>query len=603
MRLLPLLLLLLAGVAHAEIPLEARVIVKYKSQSPLKQALALDRSASLASRLGLPLLLGRQIDASSESIHASGIGSEELAARLSREADVEYAVPDRLRRIRAVPNDTLFSNQWHLQSVQPAAIRATEAWDISTGSANVIVAVIDTGVRIDHPELAAKLLPGYDFVSDAANAGDGDARDDDASDPGDFVSSADIANAELQTICGSLSVQDSSWHGTRIAGVLGAGSNNSTGIAGTSWGVRILPVRVLGKCGGYDSDIIAAMRWAAGIAVPGVPDNANPARIVNLSLGGTGDCSAAYRDAVAAVTAKGVLITAAAGNASAVESPANCAGVLAVAGVRHIGSKVGYSSFGPEVGISAPAGNCVNTVGPCLYSILTTTNLGTTSPGANSYTDDAANYNVGTSFSAPLAAGVAALMLSVNPGLQPAELISRIKQSARSFPTDPTLPTCPTLSTTGDSVGQCNCTTSTCGAGLLDAFGAVNAALQPVAVIQPLNSLVVGSIRLDSSASQIASGRVATSWMWSLISGPPGASISNPTASVATLNAVTAGSYVVSLTITDDQNASASSLTTLTVTTAVASGGSGGGALDLPLLLGTLILGGLALRGHRNSSH
>ncbi|MDP2253105.1 MAG: S8 family serine peptidase, partial [Thiobacillus sp.] len=159
-----------------------------------------------------------------------------------------------------------------------------------------------------------------------------------------------------------------------------------------------------------------------------------------------------------------------------VGAPGNCAGVLTVAGVRHVGTKVGYSSFGPEVSVSAPAGNCVNSYGPCLYSIDTTTNLGTTSPAANGYTDGY-NHNVGTSFSAPQAAGVAALMLSLNQALTPADIIARIKQSARAFPTENTLSTCPNVATSGNTAGQCNCTTATCGAGILDAAAAVAAAL------------------------------------------------------------------------------------------------------------------------------
>src|SRR5262249_9009044 len=149
-------------------------------------------------------------------------------------------------------------------------------------------------------------------------------------------------------------------------------------------GVHVLPVRVLGKCGGQDSDIIAGMRWAAGLPVPGLPANPYPARVINMSLGGDGSCSAAYRDAVDQITAAGTVIVAAAGNPSghAVGTPANCPGVIAVAGVRHVGTKVGFSSLGAEVAISAPGGNCVNTAAnsPCLYPILTTTNSGTTVP-------------------------------------------------------------------------------------------------------------------------------------------------------------------------------------------------------------------------------
>ena len=480
-RLLPILALFLAFGAHPATSFaeEGRVIVKYRATpDALRHALSLDQTSKLSARLGLALRSGRHINARAHVIRATGVSSEALAARLSQEADVEYAIPDRLRTIRSLPNDPLFSGQWYLQATEAASIHATEAWDRTTGSSNVVVAVVDTGVRFDHPDLFAKFLPGYDFISDVPNAGDGDGRDVDASDPGDFISASDAENPNLQAVCGSdLAAYNSSWHGTRVAGIVGAAGNNSTGIAGTSWGARILPVRVLGKCGGFDSDIMAGMRWAAGLSVPGVPNNPNPARIINLSLGGGGSCTSAYADTIAELAGQGALVVAAAGNETGpVGAPGNCAGVLAVAGVRHVGTKVGYSSFGPEVSISAPAGNCVNAYGPCLYSIDTTTNLGATSPAANGYTDGY-NYNVGTSFSTPQAAGVAALMLSLNPALTPADIIARIKQSARAFPTENTLSTCPNVEISGDTAGQCNCTTTTCGAGILDAAAAVAAAL------------------------------------------------------------------------------------------------------------------------------
>ncbi len=480
-RLIPLLALLIVSGAHpgsvqAE---EGRVIVKYR-QTPdaLKHALSLNQISRLSARLGMALRSGRHIDALAHVIRASDISSEALAARLSQEADVEYAIPDRLRAIRSLPNDPLFSGQWYLQATEAASTHVIDAWNHTTGSSNIMVAVVDTGVRFDHPDLSTKLLPGYDFISDAPNAGDGGGRDGDASDPGDFISDHDTEDTNLQAVCGSgLAPSNSSWHGTRVAGIIGAAGNNSTGITGTSWGAKILPVRVLGKCGGFDSDIIAGMRWAAGLSVPGVPNNPNPARIVNLSLGGSGGCTAAYADAIVELAGQGALVVAAAGNETGpVGAPGNCAGVLTVAGVRHVGTKVGYSSFGPEVSISAPAGNCVNAFGACLYSIDTATNLGTTTPAANGYTDTY-NYNVGTSFSAPQVAGVAALMLSLNPALTPGDIITRIKQSARPFPNENTLPTCPTVATSGDTAGQCNCTTATCGAGILDAAAAVTAAL------------------------------------------------------------------------------------------------------------------------------
>jgi serine protease len=243
------------------------------------------------------------------------------------------------------------------------------------------------------------------------------------------------------------------------------------------------------ECGGYDSDIIAGMRWAAGLSLPGAPANPYPARVINLSLGGDGACSAAYQEAVDEVTAAGTVIVAAAGNSSghAVATPANCRGAMAVAGLRHAGTKVGFSSLGPEVAISAPGGNCVNTAAnsACLYPILTATDSGETVPVSSTYTDSY-NTSVGTSFSAPLAAGVAALALSVHPTMTPQEVTELLQATARPFPAVGSIPsssaalqcTQPQYNLVGMAVDQqeCYCTTTTCGAGMLDAGAALGGA-------------------------------------------------------------------------------------------------------------------------------
>jgi len=292
-----------------------------------------------------------------------------------------------------------------------------------------------------------RLLPGYDFVDQDLNpsngaplgtfliANDGDGWDPDPSDPGDWISTTDQQNKTLFPVA-TCATQDSSWHGTRVVGVLGALTNNGVGVAGMTWNPYILPVRALGKCGGYDSDIMAGMQWAAGLSVSGVPDNPYPADILNLSLGGgSGDpCPKSYQTLINTLNTLGVLVVASAGNESGpVDTPGNCAGVLAVAGLRNVGTKVGYSSFGPEVGVSAPAGNCVNSSGACLRSIDTTVNSGLTTPGTNGYTDQT-NTNLGTSFSAPIVSGIAALMRAVNANLTPPQLIARIEATASAFP-------------------------------------------------------------------------------------------------------------------------------------------------------------------------
>ena len=479
----------------AAVETEARVIVKYRTDSTLMRALSANQAAPLpqqagtmSARLGLALTDGRMIGPRAQVIRGSGIDSRLLADRLAAQSDVEYAVVDERKVALAVPNDPLFGNQstatpavgqWYLQAPSSttivdgnstvSAINAQRAWDTTTGSSSIVVAVLDTGVRPDHPDLAPKLRPGYDFIARTDYSVDGDGRDADPSDPGDY---------------GCTAGETSSWHGTQTAGLVGAATNNGIGMASVGFNVMVLPVRVLGKCGGFDSDIQAAMLWAAGISADPTA-NPYPAKVINLSLGASGACNSSYRDVVSQVTAAGVTVVAAAGNDGlAVGTPANCPGVIGVAGVRHSGTKVGYSDLGPEISIAAPAGNCVNAIGagPCLFPLLTTSNSGTTTPVAASsggaiYTGGGSNASLGTSFSAPLVAGTVGLMYSVNPSLTPAQVASVLKSTARAFPTSGAaagVPACTAPSATAQA-SECYCTTSTCGAGLLDAGAAVAA--------------------------------------------------------------------------------------------------------------------------------
>jgi serine protease len=514
----------------------ARVIVGYKTDPGLVRAQALSTTAlsaasataervhaqaqrkadTLAERAGVRLTAGRALGARSFVVRADGIDSDTLAARLASHPDLAYAVPDRRRRANAVPNDPLFAagpssgrgpavGQWYLHAPDAtvvSAVNAQGAWDRVTGSSSIVVAVIDTGVLSEHPDLAGVVLPGYDMIDDAATANDGDGRDADARDAGDWITAAEDGNRRGPFFnCGA---EASSWHGTQVAGIIGAAANNGVGMAGTAHGVRILPVRVLGKCGGYDSDIIVGIRWAAGVVVPGLPANPTPARVLNLSLGSSGACSEAYRTAVAEVAAAPYLATvvAAAGNSAghAVGTPANCPGVIGVAGLRHTGSKVGFSDLGPEVALAAPGGNCVN-IGandPCLYPILSSTNSGTQSPNAGGSTwTDSYDYGVGTSFSSPIVAGVAALVLSARPELAPAQLKELLTRNVRPFPTtgsdngadDPT-PVSQCRAPDGSDQLQCYCTTSTCGAGIIDAGAAVLEAVQRVPLKEAARQLM-----------------------------------------------------------------------------------------------------------------
>ena len=492
---------------------DGRVIVTFrpgaKSLAALPatgaEATARARAGVLAKRTGIALKSGAAIAERTQVVKAAGIASDVLARRLAADADVLYAVPDRRVRVHAIPNDPLYaaatrpegpaSGQWYLRAPEGdvvSSIDAARAWDVTTGSPGVIVAVLDTGVRFEHPDLrtvesGGNLLPGYDMVSDAGTANDGTGRDADASDPGDWVSQADLDPGGALPGCDD-EPRDSSWHGTKVAGVIAALTDNGIGMASVGRNVRLLPVRVLGKCGGFDSDVIAGMRWAAGLVVPGVPANPTPARVINLSLGGEGSCSIAYRNAVNEIAATGAVVVASAGNAAghAVGPPANCDGVIGVAALRHVGTKVGFSSLGREVALAAPGGNCVNVEAgsPCLYPILTTSNDGATVPGGPTYTDSF-RITVGTSFAAPLAAGTAALMLSVRPALAAAQVRSFLQGTTRPFAAAAApVPVCtaPRFDGSGEPIDQleCRCTTSTCGAGMLDAGAAVRAALAGV---------------------------------------------------------------------------------------------------------------------------
>ena len=490
---------------------------------------------------------------------------ERVMKALNARSDIEYAVLDRRRHLHAVANDSLYSTQWFLQDTEPAAIAANVAWDTTTGGNGTVVAVLDTGVRFDHPDLqraaqAGKLLPGYDFVSGERNGGflaanDGNGWDADPSDPGDWIDS----NDRQQSVFSDCDLENSSWHGTRVAGLIGAASNNGLGVAGVSWGAYILPVRVLGKCGGYDSDILPAMRWAAGLRVSGVPDNPYPANVINMSFGSADPCNAAYQSVLQELAALGVTVVTSAGNdGGPVGAPANCPHAIAVAGLRHAGTKVGYSSLGPEVAIAAPAGNCVNLSGACLFSLHTTYDIGRTTPAGYDYTNQF-NTNIGTSFSAPLAAGVAALMHSVNARLTSAHLRARLQVGAQPFPHDITAPDCRAPSGPNDlQLFECNCTTTTCGAGMLDASGAVAAAQRPIATIAAPTTFAQGSlITLDASDSAAACNRSVASYLWEVVAAintlpPPLGSVDQATLQV---NAPLSGQYTLRVTVTDNQGA------------------------------------------------
>ena len=570
----------------------ARVIVRLRTSSRLASTLSagtratvaeLRQAQALGSRLGLTLQDGHSIAPDMQVMTASGMSSATLARRLAADSEVLSVHVDQRRRTHAAVSDPLYaggsgfspaSGQWYLRSASStlvSAINAETAWSLTTGSAGVIVAVLDTGVRWNHPDLDGKLVGGYDFISESVIANDGDGRDSNPADPGDWISSTENSSDATLKGCG---VSDSSWHGTQMAGLIGASTNNASGMAGLGRHVRVLPVRVLGKCGGYDSDIIAGMRWAAGLTVPGVPANPNPARVISMSLGypesdndDVPDCNAAdaYSIAAAEINAAGAVVVASAGNDSRkVNKPANCPGFIAVAGLRHAGTKNGFSSLGPEVSIAAPAGNCVNLGGECLYPLLSTSNTGTTTPSCPTHTTGGSDAAVGTSFAAPLVSGTAALMLAANPALTPAQVLSLLKSNARGFPSSGAgvgVSSCVAgISTDQD---ECYCTTGTCGAGMLDAGAAVRAAAGtlPIARIGETSTRIdLGSATLlDGSGSSVAAGRTLAGYGWALGDGTLARFNGTTGGSTASVSALGSGLVAVTLTVGDSAGASASS--------------------------------------------
>jgi len=425
-----------------------RLIVKYKD-ADVGSAKARIATAMTAGRQAIADRAGQQLGLRLQALRSTATGAhvfkidrkvtvteaDALAKEMmARDNSIEYAEPDRIMRKMATASDPMYTQQWHYYETT-GGLRLPAAWDLSTGT-GVKVAVIDTGIR-PHADLAGQYVGGYDFISDAAIGNDGNGRDADPTDPGDWTAANECAAGEPAS--------NSSWHGTHVSGTIAAATNNGVGVAGVAYGAKVVPVRVLGKCGGYTSDIADAIIWASGGTVSGVPANANVAKVINMSLGGGGACGTTTQNAINSARSRGTVVIVAAGNENQNASnsnPANCAGVVAVAATNRNGARAPYSNYGTVVDVAAPGGDANG-------YILSTLNAGTSSPGADNY----AGYQ-GTSMATPHVAGVAALMLARNGALTPDEIESKLKSTARAFP------------------GTC----SQCGTGIVDAGAAVAAA-------------------------------------------------------------------------------------------------------------------------------
>jgi serine protease len=355
--------------------------------------------------------------------------AETLMRQIAADPNVEFVQIDRLMQHTLTPNDTRYSEQWGYTDAD-AGIRANTAWDTANGS-GIIVAVLDTG-HVSHSDLNANIVAGYDFINDATVAGDGNGRDSDPSDPGDYSGG-----------------NSSSWHGTHVAGTVAAVTNNAKGVAGTAWGAKVMPVRVLGRGGGYTSDIADAIVWSSGGTVSGVPtlSAANVADVINMSLGGSGSCDSLTQNAINGAVGRGTTVVVAAGNSNANVanfSPASCNNVVAVASVTSASARSSFSNYGTLIDVSAPGSG-----------ILSTLNSGSTTPGTESY----ASYN-GTSMASPHVAGAVALAQSRRLALglalwTPAQVEANLKSTAYALS------------------GACS---GGCGAGIIDANALVAAA-------------------------------------------------------------------------------------------------------------------------------
>ena len=453
-----------AAKALAPSPFSGRkLMVRLGGEAVPDWNVLLPRFSDLA---GLPLTVDRQIGNVWVLSLSQAVPEDmlvEMAEQLQQDAAVQYADAARHAFARRVPNDPLYAQQWALTDAV-GGINAPAAWDLQTGNASVTVAVIDTGIT-QHPDLAGRVLPGYDFVTDLASANDGNGRDADPSDPGDGTNDNECGDG--------IPGEPSFFHGTFVSGLIAANTDNGVGVSGLDWNAKILPVRALGRCGGTFDDILDALSWSVGVPVAGVPPNPHPARVINLSLGGVGSCPQSFQDAVNTALAQGAVVVAAAGNDSEDamdDAPANCSGVITIGASSRKGDITSYSNFGRRIDLSAPGGD-----GEMADWILSTGNDGLSGPGNPDY-----EFAVGTSFAAPYVAATASLMIARNPNLTPGRIQDIITGTTRNFPT-------------GTACGV----SSQCGSGLLDASLAIQSTIPGTSAAPPGTVPVIEYYRSD----------------------------------------------------------------------------------------------------------
>jgi serine protease len=451
---------------------------------------------------------------------------KKLIERLMATGQVEWVEPNVREPLAAPSNSTFNPNQWWLAAWERGksssgipdvmgAWRHSISTNVSTSALahTTVVGVLDTGMQTHVDLPASQFLPGYDFVSNPSFSGDkltdgaGGGWDSDATDPGDSVDAAEAGQYDfLKAGCGTQSAN--SWHGTIVASFIAANGVSVNGAKGVNPSAKILPVRVAGKCGADLADIVAGMYWAAGLTIPSplqpVPVNpvSNRAQVINISFGGADACGNVYQDAVNALRNAHVSVVAAAGNEhSVVARPGNCAGVIAVAALNRAGFKSTYSNFGSQVAVSTLGGDPGRRPqsgyldAGAWEAYLGDEGLFNLEPTPEAPSSLSYAYFAGTSYSAPIVSGVISLMLDVNPSLLPDQIEAGLRASARPHVTSNDIGQC-----SDQNPGRCICTTSTCGAGVVDAYEAVRYALAKRSG-QTYIRLTEGSVRLGGDGA------------------------------------------------------------------------------------------------------